>query len=71
MNSRVTAYVSCLYRTWFLFCFFRNIIQMQSRYYRDMVLKSVLMYVRFLLSLYNLRRMKKVSDQGKVKVVSV
>jgi hypothetical protein len=44
---------------------------MQSRYYRDVVLKSMLMYVRFLLSVYSLWRMKKVSAQGKVKVVFV
>jgi hypothetical protein len=44
---------------------------MRSRYYRAMVLKSVLIYVRFLLSLYDLWRMKKVNAQGKFKVVFV
>jgi hypothetical protein len=36
-----------------------------------MVWKSWLMYVRFLLSPYNLWRMEEVSAQGKVKVVFV
>lgn len=29
MNSRVAKCV-CLYHTWFLFCFFRNVLQIQS-----------------------------------------